>query len=512
MSNATVQTATAAMDSAKLSRLHWKVWFLSAMGICLDGFDLFIIAIALPFIMLSFPHLSPSMTGMILAASPIGCIFGATIFGRFTDKLGRKTVLLIDLLFFVVFAGMSAIAWDAESLIFFRFLLGIGIGADYPVSSTYITENMPKKLRGKMLVSGFGFQALGALAGAGLGTLIVAFYPSPDAWRYMLGFAMVPAVIILLFRLTLPESPRWLIHNGKIEQAEEIAAKMTGKKLKVAALEAAETSSFLNLFSPRYIKRTFLTAMSWFIMDIGLYGIGLFAPILLAKLAITHAGVTHLEKFTDAIHKSLFTDLFLIIGIIFAVFLVEKWGRIKLQAIGFFGMACGLFLIAATAIFPENSPYYSIVGLVGFCLFYMMVNIGPNPITYLLPAEVFPTHLRATGHGFAAASGKVGAALGALIIPVLMHNSNLQTTMVVIGLACLVGFIITSALGYETKGKSLDELHQVEKTMDSAEIGLLTVQQDIVKLNHDLKRVESALASAIKEIRKMRDPNHQKFK
>lgn len=490
---------TRAMDSAKLSATHWRVWFLSAMGIFLDGFDLFIIGIALPLIIRQW-HPTHLLEGLIVSATPLGCILGASVFGRFTDKLGRRFILLVDLVFFVVFAGMSALAWSVWSLIAFRFLLGIGIGADYPVSSTYITENMPKKLRGRMMVSGFGFQALGALSGAALGALILFLDPNIVAWRWMLGIAVFPAIIILLARLTLPESPRWLLHKGKTSEAKEVAEKMTGRQLKVEAIQASEESSFLDLFKGRYIKRTLLTSVSWFIMDVAFYGIGFFTPIILTVMAFKGPG-NFIEKDIMAIHGAMFLDIFLVIGILLAILLVDKWGRIVLQALGFVGMAVGLFIIAAAPLFSES--HHILVIFIGFSIFFVLVNMGPNPVTYLLPAEVFPTHLRATGHGFAAASGKVGAALGGIILPVLAGFIGLPITMSLIGGLCLIGFILTAVFGSETKGKSLDETERrIEKDMDKAEVGLLNLQRDMQRLQHDIHSVESALSKAIEHMRK----------
>lgn len=493
---------TQAMDNAALSSTHWRVWFLSAMGIFLDGFDLFIIAIALPLIIREF-HPSHFLEGLIVSATPIGCIFGASIFGRFTDKLGRRVILLLDLLFFVVFAGMSAFSWSVTSLIVFRFLLGIGIGADYPVSSTYITENMPKKLRGRMMVSGFGFQALGALAGAALGAILLYFYPEIGTWRWMLGIAVIPAVIILLARLTLPESPRWLLQQGQNEKAAKVAEKMTGRKLKVEAIQASEKSSFIDLFTPRYIKRTALTSIAWFIMDVAFYGVGFFTPIILAAMAFTSSG-NFIEKDIAATHGAMFLDIFLVLGIILAVLLVDKWGRILLQSLGFIGMAVGLFILASSPQFAQS--HHLVVVFIGFAIFNILVNMGPNPITFLLPAEIFPTHMRGTGHGFAAASGKVGAAVGGVMIPILMADIGLSATLVIIGVLCLGGFVLTAALGFETKGKSLDELeHRLAKDMDAAEIGLLNLQRDITRLQMDIGQVEGALSKAIDDMRKMHD-------
>ena len=493
----TTNPAFQAMDEAHLSRAHWKAWFLSAMGIFLDGFDLFVIAVALPLLVRQF-DVSALMKGLIVSAAPIGCILGATVFGRFTDKLGRKTILIIDLLFYVIFAGLSSLSWSVTSLIVFRFLLGIGIGADYPVSSTYITENMPKRLRGKMLVSGFGFQALGMLAAAGLGAATLFFNPSVGAWRWMLGLAVIPAIIILFFRLTLPESPRWLLNRGQTEKAAEVASRMTGKRLKIEALQAAGESSFLDLFHPRFIRRTILTAGAWFIMDIGFYGVHFFLPMILAAFAFApHANF--INRISSATHGAVLVDIFLIIGIFLAIQLVEKWGRIKLQALGFIGMAVGLFVIAPTPLFHDHGPHFAIL-LIGFIIFNVSVNMGPNPITYLLPAEMFPTHLRATGHGFAAGCAKAGAAVGGLVLPALAFVIGLPATLLILGFVCLLGFILTAVLGFETKGKSLEEIH-IEKQMDVAEVSLLHIQEDIRRLSGDLGRLEGALSSALRQVR-----------
>jgi len=499
-----ITSATQAMDVAKLNKTHWRVWFLSAMGIFLDGFDLFIIAVALPLLAEQFKT-TPQTLGLIGAAAPIGCILGATVFGRFTDKLGRKAILLIDLVFFVIFAGISALAWSVESLILFRFLLGIGIGADYPVSSTYITENMPAKLRGRMLVSGFGFQALGMLAGALVGAIILFLHPQIDAWRWMLGIAVFPAVIILLLRLTLPESPRWLINQGRHEEAGIVASKMTGKEIQIDAIEVSSKSSFMALFSSRYIKRTMLTSLSWFLMDVALYSIGSFATIILTAMAFND-NTNFITRAASATHGAAFMDIFLIVGILFAILLVDSWGRIKLQAIGFLGMTIGLLILSCTDLLPSQLRLPII--FVGFILFYLSTNAGPNPTTFLLPAEMFPTHLRATGHGFASASGKVGAAVGIFFLPVLMSTIGIYLTLGIIALACLAGFILTITLGHETKGTSLDALEErFEEDMNEAEIGLLVVQSDMQRLNADIKRVEGALSKAIEEMRRFRRQN-----
>lgn len=169
------------------------------MGIFLDGFDLFVMSIALPLIIVQFA-VTPPAQGIIGAAAVIGAIFGALIGGRLCDRFGRKKVFLVDLFIFIIFAVLLAFAWSIESLILFWFLLGVGIGADYPVCASYVSEFMPKRIRGRMLIAVFSFQAVGIFAAAAVGLFILAMYPSESAWRWMLVAGTVPALVILVLR------------------------------------------------------------------------------------------------------------------------------------------------------------------------------------------------------------------------------------------------------------------------------------------------------------------------
>jgi MFS family permease len=165
-------TVGSLIDAAELQPIHWRIWFLSAMGVFLDGFDLFIVAVAMPLIVTSLSP-SPAMQGLIGASTVVGAIVGASVLGHFTDRWGRKYLYLADLSIFIVLAVLSGFAWDTYSLITFRFLLGIGIGADYPICASYVTEFMPARMRGRMLVGAFSFQALGMLGAAVTGLLLL---------------------------------------------------------------------------------------------------------------------------------------------------------------------------------------------------------------------------------------------------------------------------------------------------------------------------------------------------
>ena len=142
------------------------------MGVLLDGFDFFIIGVALPLIAHDF-HMNAATKGLVAVAAVAGAFFGALVFGQVADRVGRKGMFLVDIILFVVFSAASAAAWNPASLIVFRFILGIGIGADYPIGVSYIAECVPTRLRGRLIVGAFAFQALGSLLGVLVGLLIL---------------------------------------------------------------------------------------------------------------------------------------------------------------------------------------------------------------------------------------------------------------------------------------------------------------------------------------------------
>jgi MFS transporter, putative metabolite transport protein len=422
------KTVGGLIDAAELRPTHWRIWLLSAMGVFLDGFDLFIVAVAMPLIVTSLSP-SPAMQGLIGASAVLGAIVGASVLGHLTDRWGRKYLYLADLSIFIVFAVLSGCAWDTYSLIAFRFLLGIGVGADYPICASYVTEFMPARLRGRMLVGAFSFQALGMFGAAVTGLLLLNVFPSQDCWRLMLVAGAIPAGIVLVFRISVPESARWCLRQGKITEAVKILNEVIpGKEKEIAAAAAIEhrelsstqeTVSYWALFSPRYIRRTVLASVPWFLMDIATYGVGLFTPLLLATVAFgtSHKGTLAVEYL--AIEQAAFVDLFLILGFVINILLVDKWGRIKLQVLGFAGMALGLIVLAAAELLPGASAIHVPSVLVGFTLFNLLMNMGPNATTFLLPAELFPTEVRASGHGLSAGFAKLGGALGAFFLATL---------------------------------------------------------------------------------------------
>lgn len=426
-----------------------RLWALTAGLIALDGFDFFVIGIALPFLTQDF-NLSTAEIGAVAVAAIAGSLLGSLILGPITDRIGRQIMLQIDITLFILATLGTALAWNAVSLIVFRFLVGIAIGADYPISISYITENVPARLRGRMVIGALAFQSVGALLGAvtgwGILYLYQAWYPDStqlaiqSAWRWMLGMGLLLAIAvgILRFSFTL-ESPRYYLAKGQYTEASEAASILLGEAVVITPESDSPGQepklSYGALFSAQYRRSTLLVSLPWFLQDIATYGIGIFTPVIIGTLIVTDSNNFLLREMASA-QGSALVDLFLIVGFAIAVLFIERVGRIKLQILGFLGMAVGLFLLWA-------GQFNVALVFIGFFIFNLTMNAGPNSTTFLLSGEVFPTSIRASGAGFAAAFAKAGAVLGVFILPILQKAWGISMLLLLLVFVSLLAALFT---------------------------------------------------------------------
>ncbi|QQE67560.1 MFS transporter (plasmid) [Leptolyngbya sp. BL0902] len=465
------------LDNASLTRAMGLLWLLSAGLIALDGFDFFVIGVALPFLKRDF-GLDAVTVGAVATAAVVGSLVGSLTLGPITDRVGRKPMLIVDVALFVVATAGTALAWNAASLIAFRFLVGVAIGADYPISVAYITENVPARYRGRLVIGAFTFQAVGAMAGALTGVAIIylfqVIYPDPEpmavqyAWRWMLGVGVFLAVIVAAVRLAVQlESPRYHISRGEYAEASAAASQLLGEPITLTAedepLPETESATFATLFAPTHRRSTLLASLPWFLQDIATYGIGIFTPVIIAKLAFA-TETDFLVREMNAAQGAALVDVFLIVGFLSAVFLVERWGRMRLQIVGFIGMAIGLLLLATSGLVVSGSGVETALVLAGFLVFNLMMNAGPNATTFLLSGEVFPTHLRATGAGFAAAFAKAGAVLGTFVLPIFAKSWGIPPLLVGLAIICILAALITYRFRIETTGQSLEAVQDWERS------------------------------------------------
>ncbi len=495
------------LDNLPLSNFHIKMLLLSAAGVFLDGYDLFIISVALLFIKplwlnssLGSPNTIAIYTGLLASSALIGMFIGAVTLGHFTDKYGRKAMYVIDLIFFVIFGFLSAISQNIFELILFRILLGIGIGADYPISSTYISEFAPAKYRGRIVSLTFMFWGIGSLSAAAVGLSLVSV--GPDAWRWMLFSGVLPAVVVILLRTRMPESPRWLISKGEHKKANDVindleakagVAKSTGRDtFKFSDTDKVKASMLL---SPFYIRRTIFSWLPWFFMDIAVYGIGIFLPTILEGLGFK----THFAS----IEGTALLDIFGIVGFIIAMLLIDRIGRLKLQAFGFLGMALSLIILAFA--FPTTV----FVMFVLFAIFQLSMNAGPNTTTWVIATELFPTRLRATGQGTSTAFSRMGAITGVFLLPIILAIFGVVPMLLFVSIAAILGLILTVSLGEETKNLSLEDASMLFREFSKLIDELLTNMKAAAKELYEMVNSYDNLNTRQKKIRTIEHENDE---
>jgi hypothetical protein len=289
----------------------------------------------------------------------------------------------------------------------------------------------------------------------------------------MLMVGAIPALIILILRRSVPESARWCIKAGENERAARIVCRtiqsiprliadclkrISGSGLPDHKLCPSSSQGDIRvLFSTEYRKRTILATIPWFLMDLVFYGVGLFTPIILASMAFSGEGMDLIASDFASSEGTAFLDIFLILGFVINIILIERVGRMHLQIIGFAGMAAGLMMMIIAVLL--NNPIVIIFS--GFAIYNLLMNMGPNATTFIIPAELFPTELRGTAHGFAAGMVKIGAALGIILVPVMKSSVGLAGTLLFLLCMVMAALFVTIAFRIETTGFSLEDISGV---------------------------------------------------
>ena len=429
------------LDSPKLKKFQRKVTLLSAGGTFLDGYDLTIIAVAMPLILNQW-EITPIMQGLLTSSAVIGSFIGAMWFGNLTDKYGRKAMYVIDLLAFVIFAALTAFSQNVWQLIIFRFLLGIGIGADYPISATLVSEFSPTKQRGQHSTSLAAMWFVGAVVAYIVGIVLAPL--GQNAWRYMLLIGAVFALIVFYFRVTLPESPRWLAAKGRDAEAKEVMRKITGMEVEIA-IPNKPKQKIGDLFSKSLLRRTFFVCGFWFCYAVAYYGISMYTPTILKTVANGSQMMTYIGSGT--------ISLLGLLGAVIGLTLIEKIGRRPLIILSFSGLTLSLIVLALN---PAPTLLFLVI-LFSFAVLF--ANMGGGILNFVYPTELFPTGIRASASGLATSVSRVGSILGILVFPNLVAAWGNSAALWFFAAIGLLGLLISLWLAPETKGRKLEELN-----------------------------------------------------
>lgn len=437
------------MDNAGISKEHWKIMFISGMGFFTDAYDLFIIGVVMALLKPMW-HVGKVEEALVDSTALIASAIGALLFGRVADMLGRKRIYGVEVL--VLAAGAIACAFSPNIwwLIGFRFILGVGIGGDYPVSATIMSEYAGKAHRGMLVTLVFAMQAAGLVLGPLLSAGLLSTGLSHDiTWRILVSFGAVPALAVYGARRHLKETPRFLKASGREEDE-------SGNLRKASHFDNKEHSvSFWDGFhrlvdDKKLFARLVGASAAWFLMDFAYYGNTVSSPLVLSALGGDH---TILQK---TLTQLTIFAAFAVPGYAVAVFFMDKLGRKTIQNIGFAMMAVTFGLLAIVPNIQKMVMPFLV--LYGFSYFF--TEFGPNATTFVYPSEIFPVRVRTTGHGIAAAMGKLGGFAGVFTFPFFMNWHGLPAAEGAAAVVGLMGLLVTIFLLPETKGKSLEEISE----------------------------------------------------
>ena len=386
------------------------------IGMFVDAYDLFIASMAVPFIKKSF-EVNGLLLGLMSGAAPIGCALGAIIVGILADKFGRKKLMYVNMIAFVTVSILSALSWSPLSFIFFRFMVGFWVGADYPICAAYLAE-VTQNRRGKSIAMIRLINAFGYPAGALVAFLVIKVDASNDAWRWMLLLGAVPAIIGCLLRTRLPESFVW-------QASQRVKTSMSG---------------FKTIFNKKYRKNTIIASSCYALKDISEYGIHLFMPMILIALHINESK-DPIQSISNAFVLSLFAGLVVVFGALIARMIVSNYDRRSWQTTTFLLS----FVSLLTLGFGGFNPFFTspVVIMSIFVLYNFFITLT-GTTTYMIPAEIYDTSVRATGHGFVTSMGKIGAFVGTMFLPFIDQHYGVYITVMLMSVPLLLGALLSA--------------------------------------------------------------------
>lgn len=441
------------LEEAGLSGFHWRTWLTAGMGFFTDAYDLFIIGVVTS-LLTPLWHLTTLDLMLLNSTALFAAVLGALIFGRLMDRLGRKTVYGIEAMLLTGGAILSAFAPNVWLLLVFRFIVGIGVGGDYPMSGIIMSEYSNRKRRGFLVNAVFAMQGFGLLVGPAVAAALLASgVPDATAWRLMLGLGAIPAGVVIWLRRSIAETPHFMLGaRGDAAGAAQVVGTLTATTV-AAATESVKplANSARVLFTNRRFLLTLVgTAFSWMFLDMAFYGNSVSSSLIMKALSPTGSLLTH--TLTSMV-------IFLVAavpGYWISALTIDRLGRKFIQVMGFAVMAVAygiLWLVPGIA--QQTTEFLMVYGIS-----YLFIEFGPNSTTFVFPSEVFPVTVRGLGFGISASAGKFGAAIAAFLFPVLLVRLQLSGTMGLLAGISALGVVLTLLALRESKGLTLREASQ----------------------------------------------------
>jgi sugar porter (SP) family MFS transporter len=455
------------LDRRVPTSFYWSLTLLATVGGFLFGYDTANIGSVLKFL----PYqLTPLVEGYLVAGASIGAAVGALAAGPLSDRFGRKSLLIIDAAIYAAGALLSAVAWDVSVLLFARTLIGLAIGADSAIATAYIAEYAPKARRGALSMLQQWMITVGILVSY-LIALAVLLPLSDSAktfdWRLILGIGAIPALIALVLRTRMPESPRWLMRQGRFDDTRKalgmLGIDVTNEQIERSARVVDEQERTARKSPTKWgrgVRRALLIVCVFFVFQ-QITGINMpfyYGPKLLAPYL--QSGNDEVAAAIAAVAVTAFMSVVNVIATYFAFKFIDRVGRRPLAIGGYAGMAAAMLIGAAGVAFTDGLTRVIFI-MIGLDLFIAAFAIGVGGTGWLIQGEYFPTAVRGRAAAIGASVDWLANFALILLVPTMLNGMGLGWVMVLFAVLSVLAILFVAAFLPETKGLSVEEITEI---------------------------------------------------
>lgn len=454
----------AGLDSAATTTSYWYLALLACIGGFLFGYDTAVIGSVLEFI----PYeLSDLALGYLVAGASLGAAVGALAAGPLTDRFGRKSLLIVDAAIFAIGSILSAVTINAEMLLISRTLIGLAVGADSAIATAYIAEFAPAKRRGQLSIIQQWMITVGILASYLVALLV--FKVAPQAafgadWRIILGLGAVPAVLAVVLRARMPESPRWLMSKGRYADTQKalglLGIEVSEAEVRRTAEQSAELEGRNDQTKTQWtrgVKRALMVVCVFFVFQ-QITGINIpfyYGPQLLSGFFENSS--SDVQTAIAGLQAAAILGAVNVVATYFAFRYIDKLGRRPLALAGYAGMAVFMLVAALGVAFLTGTPRVVVI-MVGFSFFITSFAFGVGGTGWLIQGEVFPTAVRGRAAAIGASVNWLANFVLIVSYPALNSAIGLAWVMVLFVALAVMAMVFVARFLPETKGLSVEEV------------------------------------------------------